>query len=124
MNHLDFVDTLSETGVSIRSTNIENKERKISVPYGFNDSADIILKNNAASYDTNKNIYGLKSASQAIISKAIDYDTWKHSWHNEIIPENYEKFRGIIQEKIIDRAKEIDELLAIYFHINSEITNP
>ena len=47
-------------------------------------------------------------------------DTWKYSWHNEITPENYDKFREIIQGKIIERAKEIETLLTVYFQINYE----
>lgn len=124
MNHLDFVNELSTTGVSIRSTTIENKEKRISIPSGFGKGEVVILKNNSANYeDGDYSIFARKSASQAIISKAIDFDTWKHSWHNEITPENYEKFQEIIQKKIIDRAKEIEELVAIYFHLNSELSN-
>lgn len=124
MNHLDFVNKLSTTGVSIRSTTIENKERRIPIPSGFGKDEVVILKNNSANYEgVDYSIFARKSASQAIISKAIDFDTWKHSWHNEITPENYEKFQEIIQKKIIDRAKEIEELAAIYFHLNSELSN-
>ena len=124
MTHLDFVNELSTTGVSIRSTTIENMERRIPIPSGFGKDEVVILKNNSANYEGGDySIFARKSASQAIISKAIDFDTWKHSWHNEITPENYEKFQEIIQKKIIDRAKEIDELVAIYFHLNSELSN-
>ena len=124
MNHLDFVNELSSTGISIRSTTTENRERRIPIPSGFGKDEVVILKNNSASYEGGDySVFARKSASQAIISKAIDYDTWKHSWHNEITPENYEKFQEIIQKKIIDRAKEIEELVAIYFHLNSELSN-
>lgn len=123
MNHLDFVNELSTTGVSIRSTTIENRERRIPIPSGFGKDEVVILKNNSANYEGgNHSVFARKTASQAIISKAIDFDTWKHSWHNEITPENYEKFQEIIQKKIIDRAKEIEELVAIYFHLNSELS--
>lgn len=124
MTHLDFVNELSTTGVSIRSTTIENRERRIPIPSGFGKDEVVILKNNSANYEGgDHSVFARKSASQAIISKAIDFDTWKHSWHNEITPENYEKFQEIIQKKIIDRAKEIEELVAIYFHLNSELSN-
>jgi hypothetical protein len=124
MNHLDFVNELSTTGVSIRSTTIENRERRIPIPSGFGKDEVVILKNNSANYEGgNHSVFARKTASQAIISKAIDFDTWKHSWHNEITPENYEKFQEIIQKKIIDRAKEIEELVAIYFHLNSKLSN-
>jgi len=124
MNHLDFVNELSTTGVSVRGTTIENKERKITIPSVFGKGETVILKNNSANYEGgNHSVFARNSASQAIISKAIDFDTWKHSWHNEIILENYEKFQEIIQKKIIDRAKEIDELVSIYFHLNSELSN-
>ena len=124
MNHLDFVNELSSTGISIRSTTTENRERRIPIHSGFGKDEVVILKNNSASYEGGDySVFARKSASQAIISKAIDYDTWKHSWHNEITPENYEKFQEIIQKKIIDRAKEIEELVAIYFHLNSELSN-
>lgn len=124
MTHLDFVNELSTTGVSIRSTTIENRERRISISSGFGKAEIVILKNNSANYEGgDHSVFARKSASQAIISKAIDFDTWKHSWHNEISPENYEKFQEIIQKKIIDRVKEIEELVAIYFHLNSELSN-
>ena len=49
-------------------------------------------------------------------------DQWKYSWHNEIKPENYDKFRDIIQRKILDRAEEIETLLSTYFQIGHEMT--
>jgi hypothetical protein len=50
-------------------------------------------------------------------------DGWKHSWHNDITPENYEKFREIIQDKMIKRAEEMDFLLSVYFQLQHEISN-
>lgn len=124
MNHLDFVNELDKSGVSVRSTTFENRERKINIHSAFGKDETVILKNNSANYEGGDySIFARNSASQAIISKAIDFDSWKHSWHNEITFENYEKFQDIIQKKIIDRAKEIEELTAIYFHLNSELSN-
>ena len=49
-------------------------------------------------------------------------DTWKHSWHNKIEPENYDKFREIIQGKIVERAKEIELLFDVYFQLQHELS--
>ena len=60
---------------------------------------------------------------KAAIKTAIDIDTWKHSIHHEISSENYEKFREIIQDKILNRASEIEMLITVYFQLNHEISN-
>lgn len=69
------------------------------------------------------NAFSRPTSIQAVISEAIDIDSWKHSWHNEIKPENYEKFREIIQEKMIKRAEEMDFLTTVYFQLQYEISN-
>jgi len=69
----------------------------------------------------NKIYFGEDEALTSLLRKAIDFDSWKYSWHIEIKPENYPKIKDIIQRKIIGRAKEIDELMAIYFQLHHEI---
>ena len=69
------------------------------------------------------NAFSRPTPLQAVISEAIDIDSWKHSWHYEIKPENYEKFREIIQEKMIKRAEEMDFLTTVYFQLQYEISN-
>lgn len=122
MKHLDFVNSLSQFGVSIRSTNIENKEKRIPIPSYFGKDRVVVIKNFNVEYDEPSAGFN-RGALVEIISKAIDFDSWKHSWHNEIIPENYERFKNIIQEKILDRANQIDELLTVYFQLNHEVMN-
>jgi len=123
MKHLDFVNKLSDTGVSIRSTNAEHKEKRIYVQNPFDDDKVVIIKNFTVNYNGLLTPdFDSEMALKDIIKKAIDYDQWKHSWHNEIKPENYAKFQNMIQMKIIDRANQIDELVAIYFQLNYELS--
>jgi len=119
MEHLEFVDKLSELGISLNSTNRVNKAREIEIPRLF-DIKKIILKD--FNIEWKEKEYGESKPIQAILAKAIDIDSWKHSWHIEIVPDNYEKIEHIIQEKIINRAKEIDELMAIYFQLHYEMS--
>ena len=121
MEHLEFVNKLSQLGCSFRSTNIENGVKTIEIPNMFGKSEFVEIKNFQCSY-VEYNVFSRPTPLQAVIIEAIDIDEWKHSSHNEIIPKNYEKFRDIIQEKIIKRAKEIDFLTTIYFQIQYEIS--
>lgn len=123
MKHLEFVDKLNEFGIQIRSTKIKNKIQTIEIPKFFGIESDFVdIKNFKCKY-RKESVFSRPTALQAIISEAIDIDSWKHSYHNEIIPENYEKFRKIIQDKIIKRASEIEILLTVYFQLNHEISN-
>ena len=119
MEHLEFVEKLSELGVRLSSTNTENKVREIEVPRLFN-TKKIILKNSKLEWKERE--YGESEPIKAILAKAVDMDSWKHSWHTEMIPENYKKIEEIIQMKIIHRAEEIDELMAIYFQLHHEMS--
>lgn len=116
MNHLEFVDKINETGISIRGTDVENREKKFIIPGLFNDINTVIHKNHQLKWENRDN----RNPFKELVKKAIDMDTWKHSWHNEITPENYDKFKDIIQKKILDRAEEIETLLTIYFQIKYE----
>lgn len=116
MEHLEFVNALDKIGVSIRGTDVEGREKKFVINKLFNDTNTIIHKNHQLRWEKPDQ----EDPLRALIKLAIDMDTWKHSWHNEITPENYDKFRDIIQGKIIERAKEIETLLTIYFQINYE----
>ena len=116
MTHLEFVDKLNESGVSISGTQVEGKETKYEIYSFFRNSSTIIEKDFKLKWENFDNRDPLKE----LISIAIDMDTWKHSWHNEIVPENYDKFREIIQEKILSRAKQIETLLSTYFQIQYE----
>ena len=122
MEHLDFVKELDNYGISFRSTNVENKTKEVDIPKYFGDSNVIEIKNLKCSYRESE-VFSRPTALQSIISQAIDIDSWKHSWHNEIKPENYEKFLEIIQEKIIDRAKEVDFLITVMFILRKEISS-
>ena len=122
MEHLEFVDTLNKLGCSFRSTNIENGVKKIEIPNTFGKSEFVEIQNFQCRYVEN-NVFSRPTPLHAVISEAIDIDSWKHSWHNEIEPDNYEKFREIIQEKMIKRAKEMDFLTTVYFQLQHEISN-
>ena len=121
MDHLEFSDKLNEFGIQIRSTKIENKSQIIEVHNMFCPSDFVEIKNFQCKYlnETSNHYPPLK----AVIKTAIDIDSWKHSIHNKISPENYEKFREIIQDKILKRASEIEMLVTVYFQLNHEISN-
>lgn len=116
MNHLEFADKLDELGCSFRCTNIEGKTKIIEI----SENDLVSIKSRECSW-IKKGYYQPLTALQAVIRKAIDMGEWKHSWHFLIEPANYEKFREIIQNKILERAKEIDLLTTVYFQLNSEI---
>jgi hypothetical protein len=120
MKHLEFVDKIAKLGISLRSTNIENKVREIEI-YRFLKTKKIVMKDFKLTWKEKE--YGETEPIKAILAKAVDMDSWKHSWHTEMIPENYEKIKTIIQEKIINRATEIDELMSIYFQLHYEMSN-
>jgi hypothetical protein len=120
MEHLEFVEKLNQLGCSFRSTNIENKVKTIEISNTFGKSEFVEIQNFQCKY-VDYNAFSRQTPLQALISEAIDIDSWKHSWHNEIKPENYEKFRRIIQEKMIKRAEEMDFLLTVYFQLHHEI---
>ena len=123
MEHLEFINRLNEFGIQIRSTKIENKIQTIEIPHSFGIESDFVdIKNFECKYKK-ESLFSKPTALQAIISEAIDIDSWKHSIHNEISPENYEKFREIIQDKILKRASEIEMLVTVYFQLNHEISN-
>ena len=121
MEYLDFVKELDNYGISFRSTNVGNKPKTVEIPKYFGGSDVVEIKNLECSY-METDVFSRPTALQAIISQAIDMDSWKHSWHNEIKPENYEKFLEIIQKKIIDRAKEVDFLMTVMFVLRKEIS--
>lgn len=115
MTHTDFINELQKYGV--RSTNTEGQITEFIIPGFFKENSNVILmQNNQLHWDHNDNRDPLKE----LIKLGIDMGTWKHSWHKEIIPENYQKFQEIIQQRILDRAEEINQLLKIYFKISIE----
>lgn len=122
MDHLDFSDKLNEFGIQIRSNKRENNVQKIEIPNLFGESNFVEIKNFQLNY-SKQDYFSKPTPLQSIIKEAIDLDNWKHSWHNEIDPGNYEKFREIIQDKILKRASEIEMLITVYFQLNHEISN-
>lgn len=117
MEHLEFVDKLNECGISIRSTNIEGTE-KHHVINGIFGHQNTIVQDGFLLYWKDKDE---RIPFNELVKAAIDMDSWKHSWHNEIKPENYDKFRSLIQDKIIERAGQIEFLLDVYFLIGNAI---
>jgi hypothetical protein len=122
MEHLEFTDKLNNLGCSFRSTNTENTIKKIEIQKMFGKSDFIEIRNFQCKY-TKDNIISKRTALESVIIEAIDIDSWNHSVHNEIKPENFEKFREIIQDKMLKRAKEMDFLLTVYFILQYEISN-
>lgn len=122
MEHLEFVNKLNQLGCSFRSTNAENKVKIIEITNTFGKSEFVEIQNFQCKY-VDYSVFSRPTPLQAIIKEAIDLDSWKHSWHNEIKPDNYEYFREIIQDKIIKRASEIEMLITVYFQLNHEISN-
>jgi hypothetical protein len=117
MDHLEFCDELEKSGIRIFSTNKEGIVREYKVD-GLFENKTIVADKFKLSWKENK--FMQDSPFEALIRKAIDMDDWKNSWHITIIPENYDKIENIIQQKIINRVKEIDELMSIYFQLNHE----
>ena len=122
MKHLEFALKLNELGCSFRSTNVENKVKTIEISNIFGESQFVEIKNFQCNW-TKDNLFSKCMPLKAVIREAIDIDSWKHSYHTEIIPENFEKFREIIQDKLLRRAKEMDFLTTVYFQLNHEISN-
>ena len=118
MEHLEFTEKLNQLGFSFRSINIENQVRTIEIPNTFEKSEFVEMQNFQCKY-VDYSIFSRLTPLQAVIRKAIDLDSWKHSWHNEITPENYERFREVIQEKMIKRAEEMDCLFCSIANFSS-----
>lgn len=121
MEHLEFVNQLNKIGVSLRGTTIEGTEKHYEIVRPFSGQKDYIIKDGFNLRWKERNVFG-DDPLKEIIRMAIDMDTWKHSLHNKIEPENYNKFRDIIQGKIIDRAKEIELLFDVYFQLQHELS--
>jgi len=116
MEHLEFVNKINELGIGLVSTNIIDKEKIYAVPYGLR-GAHVSVKNFEVKYIDKRD----HDAFERLVKKCIDLDSWKHSWHKEMTPENYECFRDIIQNKIIDRAEEVEMLITTYFVLGKKI---
>ena len=115
MEHLKFVDELQKLGVRISSTNVEGRTKEYPI-YGLFKTDTIIEKGFQLKWKEHNSEIPIR----ALLKKAVDVGQWKHSWHIEMTPENYEKIEEIIQKHIIERAKEIDELMSIYFQLHYE----
>ncbi len=120
MEHLDFINELDKLGISIHCTCVENKDKVIHSQYG--KDRDVVVNNFNVKY-INNSLIKRCSPIQSLIIEGIDIDEWKHSLHYNIEPKNYEKFREIIQDKIIERAKDIDTLVSVYSQLNHEMSN-
>lgn len=121
MTHFEFVDKLNETGISVRSTNTEKGIKTYPVSYGLS-TKDVLVEGFIVKWAECTVCDFGNDALQSLIANTIDMDAWKHSWHQEISIENYELFRGIIQKKILDRAKQIEQLLTVYFILGKELS--
>ena len=118
MEHLEFIKKLDELGISIRNTNVENKEKVIESP----DKNNNVSINNFAVKYVRESCFYRTTALEQLIRNGIDIDEWKHSMHYDIVPENYEKFIEIIQDKIIRRSKGLDVLMTVYSQLRHEIS--
>ena len=124
MTHLEFVDILEKLGISIRGNIIVNQEKQYEVPIGLSYHKVTIKDFNVKWTKEKEGVLNLNyDPKESLIKKAINLDTWKHSLHTEIVPKNYEKLREIVQQKIIDRASEIEFLVTVYFLLNKEMSD-
>lgn len=117
LTHLKFVDELQKLGVRISSNNREGEIKKFAIPE-FNKWNAVVSRDFQLSWESSNNY---ETPLAALLRKAVDMDSWKHSWHIQMSSENYEKIESIIQQKILDRAKEMDELMSIYFQLHYEM---
>ena len=120
MEHLEFVNKLNDFGISVRSTNRENHAKEYNVP-GVNGSIKISVKGNKCDFVDYVTFTGSEPLPM-LIAKQIDRGSWKHSWHNNVYDSSkYPAYLNIIQEKMIEHATAMDEMLTVYFLLKSEI---
>lgn len=119
MEHLEFINQLSKIGVSLRGTTIGGSKR-VEIVRPFLGEKEAIIKDGFELRWEKSNCFG--DPLKELIKIVIDMGTWKHSWHDKIEPENYDKFSEIIQEKIVERAKEIELLFDVYFQLKHELS--
>ena len=60
---------------------------------------------------------------KSLLGKAIDFDSWKHSWHLDIKPDNYPVIEDIIQKEILNRANQVDELMSVLNQLRHEMSS-
>ena len=116
MEHLDFTDKLSDLGISCRG-NIENKEHIIHINTLFGRTHTIKIKDMKCEYvGDDKPVYEL-SAFDAIIKRAVNMGEWTfvEDWSNK------QELIDILQEKILNRAKDIELMLMAYFLLRKTI---
>lgn len=120
MEHSEFVDKLESFGFQIRSTNYENRTREFKIPRTF--GVDTITDESGKLKWKDYSPVGRDEPLNKLLQKAIDTPSWSHSWHLDIKPKNYEKIKEIIQKRLIGLASDADEILAIYFLLNKEMS--
>ena len=122
MKHLEFVDELNKLGISIRHTDIENHIRRYEI-YGFlNESTYILAKNFKLKWE-HEHYDNHMDCLKSLLGKAIDFDSWKHSWHLDIKPDNYPVIEDIIQKEILNRANQVDELMSVLNQLRHEMSS-
>lgn len=129
MEHLEFTNKLHELGVSYKG-NMENKIKIIHTYYTTPNNSDVRIvrikdltveiKNFICKYKEN-NPPTEESALNVVIRRAINMGEFNLNGI-EISQDNYECIMGIIQDKILKRAEDIDFLLTVYFLIRKEIS--
>ena len=118
MEHLEFINQLSKIGVGLRGTTIGG-EKLYEIVRPFSGEKEYIIKDGFELRLEKSNCFD--DPLKELIKIVIDMGAWKHSWHDKIEPENYDKFLEIIQEKIVDRAKEIELLFDVYFLLKAKL---
>jgi len=119
MEHNEFIEKVRRTRVSFKLL-AENEGKIFPLSDFFRKEYSILLRNFQCSYlNSNCNDYYAKNE---LFKKFIDCDAWKHSWHIDVTPENYEKIREIFQEKILDKMQVLEDLVDVYYLLNYEIT--
>jgi hypothetical protein len=114
MDYLEFIQEIQKLGINMST---QNSEIDIYSPMGVNKKTlkitPLSIVGDGYRFD--------EEAGQDAIKWAIDFDKWQHSWHNEIKPENYERFLEIIQGKVIEKAKSLTQLFSISVFLENKI---
>lgn len=112
--YLEYMDAVEKTGVRLMKNTCE---LQIHSPMGVNNHTVVVkpLEATCATYRHND------EAEYEAIKWAIDFDQWKHSWHHEIKPENYNHFLEIIQGKVIEKSEALVKLNAVANFLQNRI---
>lgn len=117
MEHQNFADDFIMKLNSLKKSIHQGGTLSIDVNQPFCNSKKINIDGLVINYE----IKGPGNPLNDLIRYALDCDQWKHSWHHTLEPENYKLFMKIIEDKIEQRLKQVEELTAIYHQLNFQV---